>query len=87
MFMIAAAIWILTWVYVTCFNLAAERQVGNVHFINLLYIASIFIPFYRQVFRIREEFFQAVLRQDMAWFDIRTSTGFANQLTEYATFS
>ena len=78
--MIAAAIWILTWAYVTCFNLAAERQVRNVHFINLLYI-------FIQVFRIREMFFQAVLRQDMAWFDIRTSTGFASQLTEYGTFS
>lgn len=37
---------------------------------------------HRQVGRVRRLFFQAVLRQEMAWFDTRDTAAFASRLTE-----
>ena len=36
-----------------------------------------------QVFRIRREFLQAVLSQDISWYDTNTTTHFASSITEY----
>lgn len=36
----------------------------------------------RQIVRVRKMFLQAVLRQDMTWYDINTSTNFASRITE-----
>lgn len=37
----------------------------------------------KQISRIRREFLQSVLRQEMAWFDTSTGGNFVTQLTEY----
>ena len=57
---IGAGTWVLTYLYVTCMNYAAERQ----------------------VFRIRRMFLEAVLRQDIGWYDTNTSTDFASKMTQ-----
>ena len=57
---IGAGTWLLTYLYVTCMNYAAERQ----------------------VFRIRRMFLEAVLRQDVGWYDTNTSTDFASKMTQ-----
>ncbi|XP_076760462.1 multi drug resistance 49 isoform X1 [Xylocopa sonorina] len=36
----------------------------------------------RQIVRVRKMFLRAVLRQDMTWYDINTSTNFASRMTE-----
>ena len=80
MFILSGVLWILSWIFVTCLNLAAARQVR---------VASNFAPKYFtaiiyqcQVFRIRGEFLRAVLRQDVGWYDTNTTTDFASRLTE-----
>ena len=35
------------------------------------------------MFRIRQEFLRALLKQDMAWYDTNTTTNFAGSMTEY----
>ena len=80
MFILSAVLWILSWIFVTCLNLAAARQVRDQSNHLGKYFAD--APFYHQVFRIRGEFLRAVLRQDIAWYDTNTSTDFASRLTE-----
>lgn len=36
----------------------------------------------RQIVRVRKMFLRSVLRQDMTWYDINTSTNFASRITE-----
>ena len=38
--------------------------------------------FFYQVFRIRKEFLKSVLRQDIGWYDVNTTTDFASRMTE-----
>lgn len=35
-----------------------------------------------QIVRVRQMFLRSVLRQDMTWYDINTSTNFASRITE-----
>ena len=79
MFILSAVLWILSWIFVTCLNLAAARQVRDQsnHPVQIFGSHS-----FHQVFRIRGEFLRAVLRQDIAWYDTNTSTDFASRLTE-----
>ena len=79
MFILSAVLWILSWIFVTCLNLAAARQVRDQtnHPVQIFGSRSM-----HQVFRIRGEFLRAVLRQDIAWYDTNTSTDFASRLTE-----
>lgn len=45
--------------------------------VDLLNFASL-----RQINRIRQRFFESVLRQDMSWYDTNTGTNFASTITE-----
>ncbi|CAK9804633.1 Multidrug resistance protein homolog 49 [Anthophora quadrimaculata] len=45
--------------------------------VDLLNVAA-----FRQIARVRKMFLRAVLRQDMTWYDINTSTNFASRITE-----
>ena len=56
----AALMWLLAYIFVSCLNLAAANQ----------------------VFRIRGKFIEAVLKQDVGWYDTNTSTDFASRVTE-----
>ena len=56
----AGLMWFLSYVFVSCLNLAAANQ----------------------VFRIRGKFIEAVLKQDISWYDTNTSTDFASRMTE-----
>ena len=59
------------------FTLALVLWVGSYTFVTCLNYAA-----ERQVFRIRLEFFKSILRQDLSWYDTRTSTNFATKMTE-----
>ncbi len=39
-----------------------------------------------KVYRIRSKFLQAVLRQDVGWYDTKSSNDFASRITEYGLF-
>ena len=56
----AFLMWFLSYIFVSCLNLAAANQ----------------------VFRIRGKFIEAVLKQDVAWYDTNTSSDFASRMTE-----
>ena len=56
----AGLMWFLSYIFVSCLNLAAANQ----------------------VFRIRGKFIEAVLKQDVSWYDTGTSTDFASRMTE-----
>ena len=56
----AFLMWFLSYIFVSCLNLAAANQ----------------------VFRIRGKFIQAVLKQDVSWYDTNTSSDFASRMTE-----
>ena len=49
---------------------------------HYLFVACLNYTAERQVLRIRKEFFRAVLRQDLAWYDTTTTTEFATRMTE-----
>lgn len=38
-----------------------------------------------KVYRIRSEFLKAILRQDVGWYDTKSSNDFASRITEYVT--
>ena len=99
---IGITIWVGSYVFVTCLNYAAERQVGwgmdmsittflnQIHHLMLSFKSRL-IPFDKnqgvlhlnfQVFRIRMEFLKAILRQDMSWYDMKTTSDFATRMTE-----
>ena len=59
------------------FTLALVLWVGSYTFVTCLNYAA-----ERQVFRIRLEFLKSILRQDLSWYDTRTSTNFATKMTE-----
>ena len=66
--------WASAWIFVTCLNMAAARQVRTV-ILSLLFTAF-------QVFRIRSQFLRSVLNQDISWYDTNTTTDFASRMTE-----
>ena len=72
---LALVIWALSWVMVSCLNYAAARQVF--YALNEFWNKLSF-----QVFYIRCKFLQAVLRQDIAWYDTNTANDFASRMTE-----
>ena len=49
---------------------------------HYIFVAAFNYTAERQVLRIRKEFFRAVLRQDLAWYDTTTTTEFATRMTE-----
>ena len=49
---------------------------------HYLFVACLNYTAERQVLRIRKEFFRAVLRQDLAWYDTTTTAEFATRMTE-----
>ena len=55
---------------------------GAMWITHYLFVASLNYTAERQVLRIRKEFFRAVLRQDLAWYDTTTTTEFATRMTE-----
>jgi len=57
---IGCGIWLSHYIFVTCLNYTAERQ----------------------VLRIRTKFFEAVLKQDLAWYDVTATGDFASRMTE-----
>ncbi|XP_017766394.1 PREDICTED: multidrug resistance protein homolog 49 isoform X1 [Eufriesea mexicana] len=57
--------------------LSTLQFVFAVFTVDLLNIAAS-----RQIVRVRKMFLRAVLRQDMTWYDINTSTNFASRITE-----
>lgn len=74
---IGITIWVGSYVFVTCLNYAAERQV--VYKMPKILTKNYLIT---QVFRIRMEFLKAILRQDMSWYDMKTTSDFATRMTE-----
>ncbi|XP_043481652.1 multidrug resistance protein homolog 49-like isoform X1 [Leptopilina heterotoma] len=62
---------------VSCAALSCFQFVFAIFTVDLLNIAAS-----RQIARLRKMFLQAVLRQDMAWYDTNTSTNFASRITE-----
>ena len=71
---LALCLWTVSWIFVTCLNLAAARQVTICHEYEK--------PMLSKVFRIRCEFLRNVLRQDISWYDTNTATDFASRMTE-----
>ena len=71
---LALCLWTVSWIFVTCLNLAAARQVTICHKYEK--------PMLSKVFRIRCEFLRNVLRQDISWYDTNTATDFASRMTE-----
>ena len=59
------------------FTLALVLWVGSYTFVTCLNYAA-----ERQVFRIRLEFLKSILRQDVSWYDTRTTGTFATKMTE-----
>ena len=49
---------------------------------HYVFVACLNYAAERQVLRIRKEFFKAVLRQDLAWYDTTTTSEFATRMTE-----
>ena len=49
---------------------------------HYIFVACLNFAAERQVLRIRKEFFKAVLRQDLAWYDTTTTSEFATRMTE-----
>ena len=49
---------------------------------HYVFVACLNYAAERQVLRIRKEFFRAVLRQDLAWYDTTTTGEFATRMTE-----
>ena len=76
MITLAFCLWTVSWIFVTCLNLAAARQVTMIpdRFWTPQTISK--------VFRIRCEFLRNVLRQDISWYDTNTATDFASRMTE-----
>ena len=62
---------------VSCAALSCFQFLFAIFTVDLLNIAAS-----RQIARLRKMFLQAVLRQDMAWYDTNTSTNFASRITE-----
>ncbi|XP_015603415.1 multidrug resistance protein homolog 49 isoform X2 [Cephus cinctus] len=62
---------------VSCAALSTVQFFFAIFTVDLLNIAA-----FRQIARLRIMFLQAVLRQDMAWYDTNTSTNFASRITE-----
>ncbi|XP_012280547.1 multidrug resistance protein homolog 49 isoform X2 [Orussus abietinus] len=62
---------------VSCAALSTLQFFFAIFTVDLLNIAA-----FRQIARVRRMFLQAVLRQDMAWYDTNTSTNFASRITE-----
>ena len=71
---LALCLWTVSWIFVTCLNLAAARQVT--------FCRKYEKPMLSKVFRIRCEFLRNVLRQDISWYDTNTATDFASRMTE-----
>lgn len=49
---------------------------------HYIFVACLNYAAERQVLRIRKEFFHAVLKQDLGWYDTNTTSEFATRLTE-----
>ena len=49
---------------------------------HYIFVACLNYAAERQVLRVRQEFFRAVLRQDLAWYDTNTTAEFATRMTE-----
>ena len=82
--LLSLCLWAASGISVTCFNLAAARQVRMYKkYHNVLINSSKYNILFIQVFRIRQEFLRALLKQDMAWYDTNTTTNFAGSMTEY----
>ena len=81
MIVLASAVWLLSWVFVTCLNWAAARQVWSkcLNICNSNQSTNFLLI---QVFRVRGEFLRAILRQDVGWYDTNTATDFASKMTE-----
>ncbi|XP_043290091.1 multidrug resistance protein homolog 49 isoform X2 [Venturia canescens] len=62
---------------VSCAALSTIQFFFAILTVDLLNVAA-----FRQIARVRRMFLQAVLRQDMAWYDTNTSTNFASRITE-----
>ncbi|KAH0550179.1 multidrug resistance protein homolog 49-like isoform X1 [Cotesia glomerata] len=62
---------------VSCAALSTLQFIFAIFTVDLLNVAA-----FRQIHRIRRMFLQAVLRQDMSWYDTNTSTNFASRITE-----
>ncbi|XP_034938105.1 multidrug resistance protein homolog 49-like isoform X2 [Chelonus insularis] len=62
---------------VSCAALSTLQFFFAIFTVDLLNVAA-----FRQISRVRRMFLQAVLRQDMAWYDTNTSTNFASRITE-----
>lgn len=62
---------------VSCAALSTLQFFFAILTVDLLNVAA-----FRQIARVRRMFLQAVLRQDMSWYDTTTSTNFASRITE-----
>ena len=58
--LLGGALWVLHYIFVTCLNYAAERQ----------------------VLRMRKQFFESVMKQEVGWYDVNTTTDFASRMSE-----
>ena len=74
MIVMSLLMWASAWIFVTCLNMAAARQVRSITRSQLF--AAL------QVFRIRSQFLRSVLNQDISWYDTNTATDFASRMTE-----
>lgn len=57
--------------------MAAVQFVASVLFVDIFNYTAL-----RQITRIRVKFFQAMVRQEMAWYDNTSDNNFASRLTE-----
>jgi len=55
---------------------------GAMWFSHYVFVACLNYTAERQVLRIRKEFFAAVLKQDIGWYDTTTTAEFASRMTE-----
>ncbi|KAK0086065.1 hypothetical protein PV325_003921 [Microctonus aethiopoides] len=62
---------------VSCAALSSVQFFFAIFTVDFLNVAA-----FRQIARVRRMFLQAVLRQDMTWYDTNTSTNFASRITE-----
>ena len=55
---------------------------GGMWVAHYVFVASLNYTAERQILRIRKEFFAAVLKQDLGWYDTTTTAEFASRMTE-----
>ena len=81
---IGTVLWILGYVFVACFNAAVIfTSLTYIQYYQKSFICDCFeFQAENQVHRVRCAFFNAILRQEIGWYDTHETGDFASRMTE-----